>query len=314
MDFKNYICPVCNEKFTDDDDVVVCPECGTPHHRECYKKENKCFNSHLHGSDEDLKSTFTVAEDKKENEEEQNDFSLPNEKRGENENSAVPMTEMFKKLTEQINSSPASTNLIGGKPAVYYEIAVKSNQSYYIPRFLGMDRTERKLSVNWFAFMLPLTWSVYRKMYKLSALILAVYLIIFGVTAFNMGGNEEIYSLTEACFQEDADFLQNILQYQYSEGEGQLTENQQKLLEKINETQLPMGVSTVLSILGYAVRFLMGLFANYLYMKKIKSTIESGEKKGLDKEALKAYIFSKNGTMLIIFPVLIGIFEAVTFL
>ena len=23
-------CPVCGEKFKDDDDVVVCPDCGTP--------------------------------------------------------------------------------------------------------------------------------------------------------------------------------------------------------------------------------------------------------------------------------------------
>ncbi len=310
MDFKNYICPVCNGKFTDDDDIVVCPECGTPHHRECYKKENKCFNSHLHGSDEDLKSTFTV----KEKEEEQKDFSLPGEKRGENGELGVPMPEMFKKLTEQINSSPGSTNLIEGKPAVYYEIAVKSNQSYYIPRFLGMDKTEKKLSLNWFSFMLPLTWSVYRKMYKLSALIFAVYMLIFGVTALNMRSNEEIYNLTEACLQEDVNFIQNILLYQYSDGEGQLTENQQKLIEEISKTQLPSSVSTIFNLLGYAIRFLMGLFANYLYMKKIKSTIEAGEKKGLDKEALKAYIFRRNGTAFIIFPVLIGIFEAVFFL
>lgn len=39
---------VCSEKFTAEDDIVVCPECGTPYHKECYKKEGKCVNEALH--------------------------------------------------------------------------------------------------------------------------------------------------------------------------------------------------------------------------------------------------------------------------
>lgn len=48
MDYTNEICQGCGKKFSDSDDIVVCPECGTPQHRECYKKENKCVNEHLH--------------------------------------------------------------------------------------------------------------------------------------------------------------------------------------------------------------------------------------------------------------------------
>ena len=51
MDFTKFHCPVCNSNFTENDDVVVCPDCGTPHHRECYKKIGKCFNENMHGSD-----------------------------------------------------------------------------------------------------------------------------------------------------------------------------------------------------------------------------------------------------------------------
>ncbi len=40
-------CLICSEKFKDEDDVVVCPECGTPYHRACYK-EKKCINKELH--------------------------------------------------------------------------------------------------------------------------------------------------------------------------------------------------------------------------------------------------------------------------
>ena len=40
--FTNKLCPVCEKRFGEKDDIVVCPECGTPHHRECYAKNNSC--------------------------------------------------------------------------------------------------------------------------------------------------------------------------------------------------------------------------------------------------------------------------------
>lgn len=48
MKYTGNICHGCQQAFTDSDDVVVCPECGTPQHRECYEKENKCVCAHLH--------------------------------------------------------------------------------------------------------------------------------------------------------------------------------------------------------------------------------------------------------------------------
>ncbi len=48
MDFYKYKCPVCNNQFKEGDDIVVCPECGTPHHRECWEKENHCFYQDKH--------------------------------------------------------------------------------------------------------------------------------------------------------------------------------------------------------------------------------------------------------------------------
>ncbi len=41
-------CLACGVKFSEADDIVVCPECGTPYHRECYKKNGKCINSEYH--------------------------------------------------------------------------------------------------------------------------------------------------------------------------------------------------------------------------------------------------------------------------
>lgn len=43
-------CISCGELFKEGDDVVVCPDCGTPYHRECYLREGKCINEELHVS------------------------------------------------------------------------------------------------------------------------------------------------------------------------------------------------------------------------------------------------------------------------
>ena len=46
--FTNKLCPVCRAPFTEEADVVVCPVCGTPHHRVCYMKGGKCALEELH--------------------------------------------------------------------------------------------------------------------------------------------------------------------------------------------------------------------------------------------------------------------------
>lgn len=53
---SNYIgvkCPVCGKKFTEKDDVVVCPICGAPHHRSCYAERGQCVftDEHLDGKE-----------------------------------------------------------------------------------------------------------------------------------------------------------------------------------------------------------------------------------------------------------------------
>lgn len=55
-------CTSCQEKFTEQDDIVVCPDCGSPYHRECYKKEGKCINTELHASGESWKPKAIIPE------------------------------------------------------------------------------------------------------------------------------------------------------------------------------------------------------------------------------------------------------------
>jgi len=46
--YENVNCPYCGKPLTEKDDIAVCPECGTPHHRSCYHEHGKCANAEIH--------------------------------------------------------------------------------------------------------------------------------------------------------------------------------------------------------------------------------------------------------------------------
>lgn len=52
-------CTSCRVVFTENDDIVVCPECGSPYHRDCYKNEGKCVNALLHENGHEWQPVIT---------------------------------------------------------------------------------------------------------------------------------------------------------------------------------------------------------------------------------------------------------------
>lgn len=48
MRYLNIACAYCNQPFAENDDVVTCPDCGTPQHRACWQEKGCCANAHLH--------------------------------------------------------------------------------------------------------------------------------------------------------------------------------------------------------------------------------------------------------------------------
>lgn len=44
-------CEFCHAILFDDDDIVYCPICGAPHHRECYNQLGHCAREQYHGSE-----------------------------------------------------------------------------------------------------------------------------------------------------------------------------------------------------------------------------------------------------------------------
>ncbi len=48
MTFEHDVCPVCGQEFSSSDDIVVCPDCGTPHHRACWAQNGGCAHADDH--------------------------------------------------------------------------------------------------------------------------------------------------------------------------------------------------------------------------------------------------------------------------
>ena len=160
-----------------------------------------------------------------------------------------------------------------------------------------------------FAFFTPLAWTLYRKMYKFAAIVLAMYILIFGLTSYYIASNEDFVNLNKECMQEDPYYMSNILIYDTGKGDVTLTVKQQELLEVMKNMTVPFYVTVLSSALPFIVRTFLGLFGNKQYMLKLKKNIDKAEKKGLEGDKLKKYLYKKYGTFPLIIAGIIGFIE-----
>ncbi len=50
LNYSNQTCPHCGKPLAEGEDIVVCPVCATPQHRECWMQAGHCANDSLHAS------------------------------------------------------------------------------------------------------------------------------------------------------------------------------------------------------------------------------------------------------------------------
>ncbi len=187
---SNYLgceCIVCKKKFEENDDVVVCPECGTPYHRECYVNVGKCINVNLHEKGESWKPLGG----------EQSKCKKCKSCGRMNKPHTIMCEQCGKPLIESLEKNVYSNdgfgnmqngtasefkNAFGFDPNDKYcgidpeedfdsvklkDISdfVGSNQLYYLPLFKRMKDTKKKFSFNITAFFVPQLYFAYRKMW-----------------------------------------------------------------------------------------------------------------------------------------------------
>jgi len=174
---KQLNCVACKAYLFEDDDVVHCPVCGAPHHRDCYNKIGHCALEELHGTDQEYDST--KAEQNTEND--QNQSTQSNAENyticrmcGEKYEKGLPKCPKcsapdFSRMGpfahfDFLGGVPGDLDLGEGVTANEAKKFVMSNTHRYIPKFARLHKKKR-ISWNWIAFLLPGPWMFSRKMY-----------------------------------------------------------------------------------------------------------------------------------------------------
>ena len=247
MDFIGNKCPVCDQYFHADEDIVVCPECGTPHHRECYDKLGHCVNEERHSDG------YDYSEDSENNENadvvickncgKENDkyqffckhcsAPLTNEERAQQTNqntanagqpfSTGPGGQPFGAGTggmpfgtpflDPLGGVPADTDLgddiTAGEAAKY----VKQNTPYFV-RIFSNIKSFNKSKFNFAAALFSGGYLLYRKMYKLGALILAIEVALYAGMLYVMIANRKLFTdfmtIYQSGLSKSADFLSKL--------------------------------------------------------------------------------------------------------
>ena len=140
------MCPACRELFTDTDDVVVCPECGTPHHRKCYRINGECVNKIRHGTEFNWNT----------------------------ENNKTKPEEFFKNTENSEDKNKDGCTL---RELIDF---VDKNPLYYLPVFARIRNMGVRMSFNLSCFIFPQIYFANRKMWfwaLLTSLISVILLI-----------------------------------------------------------------------------------------------------------------------------------------
>lgn len=286
-------CLVCDKEFTDEDDIVVCPECGTPYHRDCYLQEGKCINSELHEKGESWEES---------KQSDNNAQGIPGNRcprcGSENSNDKLFCEKCGMPLIQQEGSTPFNENFGQGMPtgensqpfgenagAPYgvnqlvfdqnsvidgvklgdYAKYIGVNPLPMLTKFIRFGKFGGKISMNIFSFIFPHVYFFFRKMKGWGV----VFLLAFAVLA--IPSMVVMLSTGYAGMKFDFGF-------------------------DINGSIFKM-ILTASSQLSLLVRVLAGMFANYIYYKKAKKDIMEVRKYvGDDDASAAAEIEQKGGT------------------
>ena len=280
MDYKGVECPVCKNRFTENDDIVVCPDCGTPHHRACWATVSHCANEDRHKDG----FLFENPTRKKLEEVAGQIFDIP-QKQEENKSGE----------SQPVIQAPVLGGLgqmgidFGGKPEIA-GIPVEEAMA-----FVGNDTSSSKLlfkmalidrfkspRMNFVTLLFPYLWFFYRKMYKTGMLVIALLLV---VTAVFTNGNTLKYSYDTA-----------MLEVQRMQGKISFEEYNAaalELAEKGTGNSYYYDLAPQIGLI--AIRVIFAILANKLYLEHMKKQVMKTREECSSMDEYMAALRRKGG-------------------
>ena len=166
-------CVKCNAYLFEEDDVVYCPVCGAPHHRDCYNAIGHCALEESHGTE----NQYDLLKKKNaENQKSAYEVVIPQDDKAKDE--YTPGDEIFQNLPPMdfLGGIPADFEIEKGITAKETRNFVISNTHRYVPKFTQLSK-KNKTSWNFIAFFFPAEWLLSRKMYK-KGIIVGIFVIM----------------------------------------------------------------------------------------------------------------------------------------
>ena len=238
LNIKGSSCARCKAYLFEEDDIVFCPVCGAPHHRECYNSLGHCALEEFQGTYQEYSK---IKEEPKEQKE-------PTDKK---EPQNIFPEERFIGF-DFLGGVPADYEFENNVTAEDCKKFILANTHRYIPKFVGLNK-KNKVSWNWAAFLFPCGWTLSRKMYK-SGIIFGILILISSLLSFPF--NQTVMS---AMPQE---------QMLYAEMASRIIE----MLPEISVLSLVLAVTGLILELG--IRIYAALFSDYDYKKFVISSIK----------------------------------------
>ena len=286
MRFENIKCDGCGRTFEKNDDIVVCPVCGTPSHRECWELGGGCINRDKH--------------------EEGFEWKMPESKKAEIKKE-TPMPEKTEKQERVLHSDPmfdvamereipnfdyvVESRVRSLAPGISQEqrkeklcghnlsdvIAfIGNNASAYVTKFRKREH-QRKNTFNFGAFFFCPIWFFFRRLYKPGIIYLAFTLCL---TMLMAGPSESYMTLVDSIM---ASGMESITEAQYTE---------------LMNASAPIMLYGVLNIV---IKLIAGFTADGMYHKYCARTLFEVDslKKTADNPTLLHFYLKKSSTAFI---------------
>ncbi len=295
-------CPVCGQPFQEHDDVVVCPDCGAPHHRDCYTKTGHCALQDKHGTDQD----WAHQHQQKEPDPAQRTKECPR-CHTQNDESALFCKSCGQSLqyySDNVGSAPSQEDSppnqqqgpgqppppggfpfsgnpyanpsnpydplggipadedLGGATAGDLAKLVRANSRYYLPVFARI-RAFNRTRFSFVAFLFGGGWFLYRKQYLLG--------MIFSLATIGLNVAQILVAnlvLVPLMMEANPSFGINMTVYS-------LRETLSQVMERGPGFAFLCWLPAIFTSALFLLRIVMGVLANRLYYKHCVKTVQA---------------------------------------
>ena len=249
-------CQYCKEALTENDDIVVCPHCGSPYHRDCYKQSGSCVRVDLHESGDSYKSEKKVFEQPVKIEVrcprcgELNDIENDNctkcgfMLKGQNNPNVSGSFGSF--TVVDLYGFDENEELEEGVTAKDVSKYLGQNAGYFISKYKKMKESKGPFSFNFASLFFTYLYLIYRKCFAIGI----VFAVILGM--LNLPSTfVSLATLNETMDMPQFAFLTN------------------EFVEKMTS------ISLYTDMIAWAIEILIAIFFNWFYMKSVIKKVKN---------------------------------------